>query len=187
MTSKILATKIAEPYASALLDLAVSTHTVDFVTTDINDLLKIFQTNGELTNYLNNPLYPKSSKKNILQKLIDTESSNQNTKHFLMILVDRSRINLFETIAEKYLQLVYDLAEIKKANVTSAFKLDPEQELEIVAQLKKRTNAKEIKLVSTIDKSLLGGLQVQIGSNIIDVSLKGQLRQLATQLETTLF
>jgi F0F1-type ATP synthase delta subunit len=42
MTNKILTQKIAEPYASALLNLSISTHNVDLVTIDINDLLKLF-------------------------------------------------------------------------------------------------------------------------------------------------
>jgi len=42
-------------------------------------------------------------------------------------------------------------------------------------------------LFTVVDKTLLGGLKIEISSTIIDVSLKGQLRQLATQLETTLF
>ena len=50
-------------YASALLDLAVSTHTVDYITADVSDLLKIFNENEELVTYLTNPLYSKSAKK----------------------------------------------------------------------------------------------------------------------------
>ena len=63
MSNKILTSKIAGPYAAALLDLAVTTHTVDFVTADVNDLLELFETNEELTTYLINPLYDASSKR----------------------------------------------------------------------------------------------------------------------------
>ena len=104
-----------------------------------------------------------------------------------MVLLDRSRIDLLESIAEKYLQMVYDFAEIKIAQVSSAIPLTPDQELDLISRLRNRTGAKEIKLVTNVDKSLLGGLKVQIGSNVIDLSLKGQLRELATQLDTNLF
>jgi F0F1-type ATP synthase delta subunit len=57
MTNQMRNSKIAEPYASALLDLAVSTHTVDYITADISDLLQIFNENEELVTYLTNPLY----------------------------------------------------------------------------------------------------------------------------------
>ena len=123
-----LTTKIADPYASALLDLAVSTHTVDLVTADINELLEIFNTNEELVDYLTNPLYSISSKKAVLKKVIEPNFFNQNTTRFMMVLTERSRIGLFQAIAEKYLKLVYDLAEIKIAQVTSAFELTANQD-----------------------------------------------------------
>jgi F-type H+-transporting ATPase subunit delta len=104
-----------------------------------------------------------------------------------MVLLDRNRIGLLESIAEKYLQMVYDFAEIKIAQVSSAIPLTPDQELDLISRLRNRTGAKEIKLVTNVDKSLLGGLKVQIGSNVIDLSLKGQLRELAAQLDTNLF
>jgi len=83
--------------------------------------------------------------------------------------------------------MVYDFAEIKIAQVSSAIPLTPDQELDLISRLRNRTGAKEIKLVTNVDKSLLGGLKVQIGSNVIDLSLKGQLRELASQLDTNLF
>jgi F-type H+-transporting ATPase subunit delta len=192
MTNKILTTKIAAPYATALLNLAVETESVDYVTEDINILLNIFDSNKELRDYLKNPLYTKNSKRVILGRIFPPRitigfPNNRTTIKFLMVLVERSRIDMFQAIAEKYLQLVYTLAEVKIAEVTSAFTLTMEQEREIFEQIKKRTGARDIKLVKVVDKSLLGGLQIKIGSNVIDISLKGQLQRLAARLETTLF
>lgn len=186
MTSKMINSKIAEPYATALVDLAVSTHTLDLVTADINDLFEIFSENKELQAYLGNPLYSSESKKAVLNKILVPLYFNQNTIKFLMVLVDRNRISLFIDIAEKYLQKVYNLVDIQVVNVTSAFELTEEQSEAIVVALRKLINAYEIKLMTTIDKNLLGGFQIQFGSYVIDASLKAQLRQLANQLQINL-
>jgi len=61
------------------------------------------------------------------------------------------------------------------------------QSTQIRNQLRTFTGAKDIKMITIVDKTLLGGFQVQIGSNILDYSLKGQLKKLASKLETTLF
>jgi ATP synthase F1 delta subunit len=61
--------------------------------------------------------------------------------------------------------------------------LSEEQEKTLVEVLRKIVNAYEIKLVTDVDKSLLGGFQIKFGSYIIDASLKAQLRQLADQLQ----
>lgn len=181
------ASKIAAPYASALLDLAISTHTVDIITADVNELLQIFTENKSLGDFLSNPLHSKNSKKSVLEKIAVSLIISPNTSKFLNILVDRSRINLFTAIAEKYLQQVYDLAEIKIAKITSADPLLEEQSAKLCEQLKNITGAKEIKMITDVDKTLLRGFQVQIGSSVIDCSLKGQLKELAAKLETTLF
>ena len=104
--SKMLISKVADPYASALLTLASSTNTLDTVTSDINDLLELFDTNSELPEYLSNPLYTKAAKKTVLDKVIAPLYFNANTTKFLMVLLERGRIDLFQPVAEKYLQLV---------------------------------------------------------------------------------
>jgi F-type H+-transporting ATPase subunit delta len=183
----MLKKKIAEPYAAALVDLGRSTNTLSFITKDITNIIKIFYENDSLSEYLINPLYSKTAKKEVLDKVFEPLLLNQNTKNFLNLLVQRSRIDLISLIAQKYSNIINSLENIKLANIKTAIPLTSEQEKEIIEHLKVKTRAKDIELFTVVDKTLLGGLKIEISSTIIDVSLKGQLRQLATQLETTLF
>jgi len=183
----MLKKKIAEPYAAALVDLGRSTNTLSFITKDITNILKVFYENDSLSEYLINPLYSKTAKKEVLDKVFEPLLLNQNTKNFLNLLVQRSRIDLISLIAQKYSNIINGLENVKLANIKAAMPLTSEQEKEIIEQLKVKTRAKDIELFTVVDKTLLGGLKIEISSTIIDVSLKGQLRQLATQLETTLF
>jgi F-type H+-transporting ATPase subunit delta len=64
--------------------------------------------------------------------------------------------------------------------------LSSDQEASLKAKVTSMTNAKEVKIVTKIDSSLLGGLVVQIGTQVIDVSLKGQLRQISGCMETSI-
>ena len=61
--SKMLTSKVADPYASALLNLAASTNTLDTITSDINDLLELFDSNTNLVDYLSNPMYSQVQRK----------------------------------------------------------------------------------------------------------------------------
>jgi F-type H+-transporting ATPase subunit delta len=183
----MLKKKIAEPYAAALVDLGRSTNTLSFITKDMTNILKVFYENDSLSEYLINPLYSKTAKKEVLDKVFEPLLLNQNTKNFLNLLVQRSRIDLISLIAQKYSNIINSLENIKLANIKTAIPLTSEQEKEIIEHLKVKTRAKDIELFTVVDKTLLGGLKIEISSTIIDVSLKGQLRQLATQLETTLF
>jgi F-type H+-transporting ATPase subunit delta len=183
----MLKKKIAEPYAAALVDLGRSTNTLSFITKDITNIIKVFYENDSLSEYLVNPLYSKTAKKEVLDKVFEPLLLNQNTKNFLNLLVQRSRIDLISLIAQKYSNIINSLENVKLAQIKTAIPLTSEQEKEIIEHLKVKTQAKDIELFTVVDKTLLGGLKIEISSTIIDVSLKGQLRQLATQLETTLF
>ena len=71
------------------------------------------------------------------------------------------------------------------ATVTSAVKLENEQQFAIAKKLQEMTGAKNIKLKPVVDASLIGGFVVQFGkdgSGMIDLSIKGQMSRLAQTL-----
>ena len=100
-----------------------------------------------------------------------------------MLLIDRSRIEIFESIGEKYLILAYKHLKIEIVDILTERSLSSEEEIEIKKQLKLLTNANEIRLIIKEEKNLLGGIVIKFGSKIIDLSLKNQFKKLATELE----
>ena len=81
--------------------------------------------------------------------------------------------------------MAYKRAAIGVAYVTSACEMSESQQEALVGKLKSMTKAKEIKLETTVDKTLVGGFTVQVGSRIIDTSISGQLKKLASHLGTS--
>jgi F-type H+-transporting ATPase subunit delta len=182
--SQVISSKLVDPYAEALLNLADSNGSVDIVTADVKEILDLLGATPDLKDYLANPMVSSKSKKELLEKTICDQLSKYTNK-FLLVLVDRKRIQLLEPIANRYLDLVYKLAEIKIVEVSSAIKLSETQESDLAAKITKMSGAKEIKLVTTLDTQLLGGVLIKIGSQEIDLSLKGQLRDVASLLQTS--
>jgi|TARA_B110000977_G_scaffold201463_1_gene296181 F-type H+-transporting ATPase subunit delta len=185
MAQNIAATKIANPYAQALLDLAKSKNLIHTITSDINNLRELLNSTKEFKNYLSSPIVRNDSKRELIEKTINSQISPEMSR-FLMILIDRNRISHIEVIAERYLELVYELANIKIVEVTSANELTEEQQQNLIIKLKEMTNAKEIKLLLTIDASLLGGFLIKSNSQVIDLTIKGQLTDLAKHLDSVL-
>jgi len=183
--SKVLNSKIAAPYADALLNIADSTGNIDLVTSDVNDLLNLLSETKGLNRYLSSPTVSKTVKKELVINTIST-GLNSYTKQFLLVLVERNRISYLKEIGDKYLEQVYELADIKIVQVSSAVPLTSEQEAILKTKISSMTKAKEVKIVTKIDKAILGGIIVQIGTQVIDVSLKGQLRQLSGSMETSI-
>jgi len=98
------------------------------------------------------------------------------------LLVDRGRIEVLEQIAQKFLELSYKQESIEIAKVTSSIKLSAEQQQQIAEKLKAITGAKQIKLALKVDPELIGGFTIEVGSKMIDTSIRGQLRKISNLL-----
>jgi F-type H+-transporting ATPase subunit delta len=74
-----------------------------------------------------------------------------------MILVKKDRINVLEAVIATYLELVYETASIKMIEVSTAFTFTNLQKNTLIQKLKELTNAREIRLVISVDPNLIGG------------------------------
>lgn len=71
---------------------------------------------------------------------------------------------------------------IVRAKVTTAEPLSKKQHDELSQNLKKRYNAKEIEIDHTENRGLISGIKIEVGDEIIDLSLSHRLHQLQTHL-----
>jgi F-type H+-transporting ATPase subunit delta len=177
----IVLCKVAEPYAEALLDLAKSNNSLQDMTNDMNIVSQFLANSSDLKKFLGNPLITKDAKKNVVKDVLGEQIDGRTLK-FLLLLVDRGRIELLESVAEKFLELSYKQESIEIAKITSSIKLSADQQKEIAEKLKIITGAKQIKLALKVDPQLIGGFTIEIGSKMIDTSIRGQLAQISSLL-----
>ena len=132
--------------------------------------------------FLANPIVPDANKKEIIAKIAKEAEFHQSTTNFMNLLVDKKRMNELEGILVDFELLALASTSTQMATVTSAVSLSEEQKAAIVEKIKGLTGAKDIKLKTDIDKSILGGFIVQYGENgsgLIDMSVKGEVESLS--------
>jgi F-type H+-transporting ATPase subunit delta len=185
MSGNPLTSKIAAPYARALFDFSVEKNIMHQITADFQNLEVFLDQASELLEYLNTPVVSKEAKGEILTKILKSQV-NAETFKFLMVLVQRDRINLLKSIIANYLDLVYETASIKMIEVSTAYPFANLQKNTLIQKLKELTNAREIRLVITVDSSLIGGFLIKTESKVIDFTIKNQLQKLAKHLDTVL-
>ena len=185
MSGNPLASKIAVPYARALFDFSVEKNIMHQITADFQNLEIFLDKTAELTGYLNNPVVRQDAKREILTKTLQSQV-NAETFKFLMVLVERDRINLLKSVIANYLELVYETASIKMVEVSTAFPFTKLQKNTLIQKLKELTNAREIRLIINVDSSLIGGFLIKTESKVLDFTVKNQLEKLAKHLDTVL-
>jgi F-type H+-transporting ATPase subunit delta len=185
MSANPLTAKIAAPYARALFDFSVEQNIMHQITADFQNLEIFLNETSELTEYLDNPVVSQSAKREVLTKTLQSQVNTETFK-FLMVLVDRERISLLKSVITNYLELVYETASIKTIEVLTACTFTNLQKNTLIQKLKELTNAREIRLVITVDPNLIGGFLIKTESKVIDFTIKNQLQRLAKHLDTVL-
>ena len=92
------------------------------------------------------------------------------------------RIKILSSIIDKYLDLRSSESNEAEYTVTSVVPLNAEQQENLKTALKSLSGADNINLSTTQDPTILGGLVLQSGSQIIDLSINGELRSISNYL-----
>lgn len=181
MSSQGIVAKVALPYAEALLESAKKANVLEKTNQDLSMVSNILLESSDLKLFLDNPLVAVNTKKEILNNLL-LNRVNTFVLNFLLVLVDRRRINLLSNIIDKYLELAYKLDSTVIAEVSTVLAFTESQQQALIEKIKQITNSKQVKLSITIDSSLIGGFIIQIGSKVIDTSLASKLKQISFYL-----
>lgn len=181
MKGSLLSAQILEPYAEALMSLAKSHNLTERLGEDVAGLLNLLQESPDLQEFLSNPIVNAEDKVAVLQRILG-EQVHPYTMNFLKILVDRRRILFLEGICRQYQALLRKLNQTVLAEVTSAVALNDDQKLSVREKVKAMTDAQQVDLETKIDPDLIGGVIIKVGSQVVDASLRGQIRRIGISL-----
>lgn len=172
---------IVEPYAAALMSVAQSHDLTEDFGHQMRSLVGLLEESADLQEFLANPVIPRDDKKAVINRVVG-EEVNPYLRNFLMLLVDRGRIIFIAEIGKQYLTLLRKLNQTVLAEVTSAVELNDDQKRVVVEKIKSLTGARDVELETSIDSELLGGVIIQVGHQVFDASLRGQLRRIGMSL-----
>nr|YP_010199386.1 ATP synthase CF1 subunit delta [Gracilariopsis tenuifrons]AXF36102.1 ATP synthase CF1 subunit delta [Gracilariopsis tenuifrons]UAD89244.1 ATP synthase CF1 subunit delta [Gracilariopsis tenuifrons] len=183
MSNQAVMSKVAMPYAEALVESARDSSLLDQINQDLSLISDILKKSEEIKSLFKNPLITVETKKSVVNKLFSTQVNDLVLK-FLLVLIDRRRISLLDLIIEKYLQLVYQLEATVVAEISTPIVLTDIQETELINKIKDMSSSKTVKLVVKLDPDLIAGFIIKIGSKTIDTSLQGKLIHMTTYLNS---
>ncbi|GET38085.1 FoF1 ATP synthase subunit delta [Microseira wollei] len=180
MKDSAVMAEIVEPYAEALMSVAQAHNLAEAFGNDMRDLLNLLENSPELRDFLASPLIAAENKKAVLEQIVS--GVNPLMVNFLRLLVDRRRILFLEGIAKHYLALLRKLNQAVLAEVISAVALSEEQQNAVREKVIAMTGARSVDLDLKTDPDLIGGVIIKVGSQIVDASLRGQLRRISLRL-----
>jgi F-type H+-transporting ATPase subunit delta len=171
----------ANRYSLALYELADESSTL--VQCEENSLafLNLINDNKDFNNLIKDPTISMDTLLNIINKISENSKLDILFKNFLGFLITKRRFFFVEKILKKFNEICSEKRGELKAEIKSAKELSKIEIDGITDRLSKNFKSK-IKLNYKYDQSLIGGLVVQVGSTMIDTSIKSKLQLIENRM-----
>ena len=168
---------ISDRYASAMYDLASEKKVIDSVLENLQDLKKTIDNSKELTLLIKSPLISSNDKLEILIKLISSSNFNELSVTFLKVVSKNKRFTSLTSMISQFVNINDNKRGNVLADVTSADEISEKQRVNIKDQLRIILGDK-LSLNFMVDKKIIGGLIIKVGSKMIDTSLVNKINKL---------
>ncbi len=168
---------VSDTWARALLS-ASGTNAAD-VLGELDQLAEMINANPQTWSDLLNPSVSAGTKSIVVGKLL--KDATPTTRNFVRLLADKGRLGELDEVHARFRQLVRDRDRHLDVQVTTAVELPDALRAKLEERLSS-TTGRSVKLHTTVDPEVIGGLIIQHGDTRIDTSLQGRLEALRLRL-----
>ena len=173
---------ISRRYAKALLLIGKEDGQTETYRTELGGFAELMAREASLLQAIVNPLYDATSRRRVLNAVIEQLNLSRVMSSFLLLLLDKGRFGFLAGINDSYQKFADELKGIARANVISATPLSPEVVEKIKSALSQKTGM-DVLLEMENDPGLIGGIVTKIGDLVFDGSIKTQLLNMRESLK----
>ena len=171
----------AERYSLALFELSEENNLLNQIEGHSSSMLDLINQSKDFCNLIKDPTINQEDLSIIINKISENNKFDKLFINFLNFLIQKRRFFYIERILKSFIDTCSRKRGELKAELRSAKNLSNDEISEITDVLTKNFNSK-IKLNYEHDESLIGGLVVQVGSNMVDTSIKNKLQQIENRM-----
>ena len=171
----------AERYSLALFELSEENKLLSQIEDQSSSILKLIEQSENFSNFIKDPTTSQVDLLKVINKISENNKFDSLFKNFLSFLIQKRRFFFIERILKSFIEICSRKRGELKAELKSAKELSNEEIIKITEELTKNFSSK-IKLNYKHDESLIGGLVVQVGSTMVDTSIKNKLQQIENRM-----
>jgi F-type H+-transporting ATPase subunit delta len=169
---------VASSYARAFADVVLSAKLdADRAIAELRTLADLLSESVELRRVWENPAVPAEQKRAILDVIAQRDGLSKSVRNLVAVLIDHRRVPFLMRIVQQLEKELNARLGIAEADITSTRELNDTEKRSLEAQVAKVTGNK-VRARYALDKALLGGAVIRVGSTIYDGSVQGQLARI---------
>ena len=171
----------AERYSLALYELSKENNLLSKIEDQSLSMLNLINQSDDFYNLIKDPTIKQEDLLKVINKIIENNKFDILFKNFLNFLIQKRRFFFIERILKSFIETCSRKRGELRAELRSSKNLSSDEITKITELLTKNFNSK-IQLNYKYDESLIGGLVVQVGSTMIDTSIKNKLQQIENRM-----
>ena len=171
----------AERYSLALFELSEENNLLSQIEDQSSSVLNLINQSEDFSSLIKDPTTNQEDLSKVINKIAESNKFENLFKNFLNFLIQKRRFFFIERILKSFIEICSRKRGELKAELKSAKQLSNEEIAKITEELTKNFSSK-IKLNYKHDESLIGGLVVQVGSTMVDTSIKNKLQQIENRM-----
>lgn len=180
--SASISNSIAGRYAQAVFDLVRESGGIDRLAAQTADLSAALDDSSDLRDLISSPRISRDDQGRAIVAIAQKMGLEPILSNTLQLMAKNRRLFVLPQLLSRLAALIADERGEMTADVTSAVALTKEQEDRLARTLSEKSG-KTVKLNTRVDDSLIGGMIVKLGSQMIDSSVRSKLASLQNAMK----
>ena len=173
---------IAARYATAVFELAKDASDLKNLESNVEDLGAALDASAELRDVISSPVYSRDDQANVITAVAKKMKLMPIVSNTLALMASKRRLFVLPALVAQLRALIAAEKGEVTAEVISAKAMTKTQTDKLAKAIKSRIG-KDVKIDATVDESLIGGLVVKVGSQMIDTSIRSKLSSLSNVMK----
>ena len=168
---------LAGRFGTALFELAVEQKVLDAVAADLVGIKQLLQESSDLRRLVLSPAFSRDDQSRAMNAILDCGGASDLTRRFVGLLAQKRRLFVLDKVITMFARLTAAHRGEVAAEVVSAAPLSADR-IDSVTRTLAKIIGGQVAVETRVDKRLIGGLVVRVGSRMVDSSLRTKLQRL---------
>lgn len=173
---------IAGRYAQAVFDIARDEGGIDRLSSELDQVQAALDDSADLRDLIASPRYSRGDQQKAISALAEKMGLGATMANTLKLLAQNRRLFVLPALVNQLRGLIAEERGEVTAEVTSAVALTDDQKKQLTETLAQKSG-KTVKLKTSVDETLIGGMIVKLGSQMIDSSVRSKLASLQNAMK----
>ncbi|WP_338214596.1 ATP synthase F1 subunit delta [Companilactobacillus muriivasis] len=161
--------QVGKRYSKALYEVAKEQNSIEEILEDLKSLKQVYEENPSLSFALAGRSISRTEKLKVLETL--KSQFGELMQDFLSLVFDNNRMDCIVEMADAFIEKYDDANAIVEATVTTTIELEDTQAKTLESVIKKRFSVNKVNLTKIVDPSIIGGVIIRVGDQVVDGSV----------------